>query len=116
MSFECYNLINVTGSRTDVRQFRQDARRRLSPRLKAELELSTIELSIEKLFRLHKLPDPLGGLTGDEGYTSRSSIRWRNGADFRRLDILFMSRTMRFMNCFCPSRVAIRHCASSIVR
>jgi hypothetical protein len=67
MSYECYGPINVTGPRADVLRFRKDARRRLGSRLKSELKLSTVELSIEKLFRLCRIPDPAGGLPGDEG-------------------------------------------------
>jgi hypothetical protein len=86
MSVEFFNLINVTGNRAEVLQFRKDARRRLSPPLKAQLELSTIDLSIEKLFRLHRIPDPWGGLPGDEGIyyaTFETLAEWRGFSQAR---------------------------------
>ena len=53
MSTVFYNHIAVSGARADVIQFRKDARRRLSASLQAQLDLSTIDLSFERLFQLH---------------------------------------------------------------
>jgi hypothetical protein len=58
MSFVCCNLILVTGPRQAVTEFRNDARRRLSPSDKKEARLSRIDLSLSRLYRKHGLAAP----------------------------------------------------------
>jgi len=62
MSFVCFNRIAITGTRSKVLGFREDARRRLSPALKEALGLPYVAFSLERLFRKNRLsaPEPNG--------------------------------------------------------
>ena len=82
-----YNRVAVTGARAAVLQFRKDARRRLPTSLRAELDLSTIDLSFERFSRLH--PDlrySKRRIPCDEYHyfaTSGPLARWHEGTQAR---------------------------------
>src|ERR1035438_9048021 len=87
MSIVFYNRIAVSGARADMLQFRKDARRRLPASLQEELDLSTIDLSFERLFRLHpQLRYSRRRIPCDEfHYLARSGplARWHEGTQVR---------------------------------
>jgi hypothetical protein len=58
MSFVCFNRIAIMGTRSKVLQFRDDARRRLSPALKKLLRVPYVAFSLEHLFSKNRLPAP----------------------------------------------------------
>ena len=58
MSYVCFNKIAITGPRSKVLGFRNDARRRLSQALKGSLGAPYVEFSLECLFRRNRLPMP----------------------------------------------------------
>jgi hypothetical protein len=87
MSTVFYNHIAVSGARPNVLQFRKDARRRLPTSLQAQLHLSTIDLSFERLFQLHpQLRYSERRIPADEyHYSARfwSLARWHEGTQAR---------------------------------
>jgi len=58
MSLVCFNRITITGTRSKMLRFRDDARRRLSSALKELLGEPYVAFSLERLFRKNRLPLP----------------------------------------------------------
>jgi hypothetical protein len=79
-----FNLVAVIGSRPAVLEFRSDARRRLSPSLRAEFGISQVDLSLDKLFRKHRLAaSSSAGIPGDNGHyltTALPIAKWHTFA------------------------------------
>jgi hypothetical protein len=62
-----FNLITVTGPRPAVLAFRHDALRQFSPSLRKAIGLPRVDLSLEKLFRKHRLAAPSSDGIPDDG-------------------------------------------------
>ena len=84
---EYSNLIEVTGPRPEVLRFRKDARRRVPPELSKQFKIDVVELSIEELFRKHRLDAPFEyGVLGDFGIYFAQVGRTHQLEEFARLN------------------------------
>jgi hypothetical protein len=87
MSFVCFNRIAVTGPRSAVLRFRDDARRRLSPSLKKSLGLPSVAFSLERLFRKNRLRAPSSdGVPNDEWHYFSSGSRLTDWHGYVRIE------------------------------
>ena len=75
MSVVYFNLILVAGPQRAVLRFRKDARQRLSPTLRKAFGTPQIDLSLDRLFRTHRLAAPSRkGLPGEDGHYHSSAL------------------------------------------
>ncbi len=103
MGVEYSNLIEVTGPRTEVVKFRRGARRKVQPALAKKFKIDVVELSIEELFRKHRLPSPSeSGVPSDFGIYFARVGRTRKLEEFARLDYSLMVKNYQIYEFLIP--------------
>ena len=84
MSTVFFNLISVSGPKHEVRRFRNDARRRLSPSVRKAGGVQQVDFSLEHLFAKHRLAAPSSdGIPQDAGHyftTALPMTKWHTFA------------------------------------
>jgi len=100
---EYSNLIEVTGPRPEVLKFRRGGRRKVPPDLAKKFKIEVVELSIEELFRKHRLPSPSeAGVPWDFGIYFAQVGRTRKIEEFARLDYSLMVKNYQIYEFLIP--------------
>ena len=103
MGVEYSNLIEVAGPRPEVLKFRRNARRKVPPDLAKKFKIDVVELSIEELFRKHRLPAPSeAGVPWDFGIYFAHVGRTRKLEEFACLDYSLMVKNYQIYEFLIP--------------
>jgi hypothetical protein len=106
VGLEYSNLIEVTGPQPDVLRFRRDARRKVPPKLSKKFKIDEVDLSLEELFRKHRLEAPSeSGIPWDFGIYFAHVGRTCGVEEFVRLDYSLVVKNYQI----CEFLVALSH-------
>ena len=106
MGVEYSNLIEVAGPRPEVLKFRRNGRRKVPPDLAKKFKIDVVELSIEELFRKHRLPAPSeAGVPWDFGIYFAQVGRTRKLEEFACLDYSLMVKNYQIYEFLIPLSV-----------